>query len=110
MVAKAKVQLEYKLDPDSKLANFIEWYKVAYTTTNENGRKRQGNARKAILNFLENYLGARDVAEMKKFDDCVKQFLETSKLPKELQMAKNKLSNDEYETFKKLADKINADD
>ena len=51
-----KVELSYKLDPASKLGSFIEWYEITYRTTNENGRKRKGNAKKAILDYMEGVL------------------------------------------------------
>jgi len=109
VVAKAKVQLEYKLDPASPLANFIEWYEVAYRTTNENGRKRKGNAKKAVLDFLENYLKGSQ-KEIVDFDSSVKQFREDTKLPKELQAAKNNLSSEEYATFKELYEKVSREE
>ena len=110
MVAKGKVILEYKLDPSSTLASFIEWYEITYRTTNENGRKRKGNAKKAILDFIENYLKGSNEKEMMDFDKSVKQFREDTKLPKELQAAKNNLSGEEYETFKSLFEKVKKEE
>jgi len=111
MVAKAKVQLEYKLESTSPLAEFIEWYEVAKRTTNpETGRKRKGNAKKALLQFIEGYLKGVQTKEINDFQKSVEEFREDAKLPKELQMAKNTLSSEEYKTFKNLCEKINAEE
>ena len=42
--------------------------------------------------------------------ESVKQFQDDTKLPKELQSAKNTLSPDEYENFKKLFEKIKKEE
>ena len=44
------------------------------------------------------------------FMESVKQFQDDTKLPKELQSAKNTLSPDEYENFKKLFEKIKKEE
>jgi hypothetical protein len=111
MVVANKVLLEYKLDPSSPLAEFIEWYGVARKSTNPvTGRKRKGNAKKAILEFIEGYLKGHSTKEVTDFNKSVEEFKEDSKLPKEYQVAKNTLSNEEYKTFITLCEKINAED
>ena len=105
-----KVPLEYKLDPASKLGSFIEWYEITYRTTNENGRKRKGNAKKAILDYLEGLLTGVKSKEVNDFMSSIESFREDTKLPKELQSAKNTLSPDEYENFKKLFEKIKKEE
>ena len=50
-------KIEFKLSLDkstSNFAQFIEWYENTHRTTNEEtGRKRKGNAKKVIAEFLE---------------------------------------------------------
>ena len=110
VVVSKKVPLSYNLDPASKVASFIEWYEITYRTINENGRKRKGNAKKAILDYLEGMLIGTKTKEITEFVESVKQFQEDTKLPKELQSAKNTLSPDEYENFKKLFEKIKKEE
>ena len=56
-------KIEFKLSLDkstSHFAQFIEWYENTHRTTNEEtGRKRKGNAKKAIAEFLELYFNDR---------------------------------------------------
>lgn len=111
MVVAKKVSLEYKLDPSSKLAGFIEWYEITHRKTNEEtGRKRKGNAKKSILDFLESAVSATQTIEYKHFVECVNQFTEDTKLPKELQSAKNNLSAEDYENFKSLYEKMKKEE
>jgi hypothetical protein len=111
MVASKKVPLQYNLDPTSKLASFIEWYENTYRTINEDsGRNRKGDAKKAIKNFLESAVGATQTKEYNHFVESVKQFTEDTKLPKELQRAKNTLSTEEYENFKTYYQKIQKEE
>ena len=112
MPAPKKVILDYKLNPVSPLAQFVEWYQKAFTTFNpDTGRKRQGNAKKVILEFLENALSDEPPSDAAKhFNDAVKQFKEDTKLPKELQSAKTNLSAEEYKNFKLLYEKIQTEE
>ena len=110
MPVSKKVPLEYKLDPASKVGSFIEWYEITYRTTNENGRKRKGNAKKAILDYMEGVLTGVKTKEVNDFIKSVEQFQEDTKLPKELQSAKNSLSPEEYEKFKTLFEKIKKEE
>lgn len=108
MPALKKLSLEFKLSPSSPLYSFIEWYELEYRTTNpETGRKRKGNAKKAILDFFDNALSDEPLSkEAEHFNAAVKQFKEDTKLPKELQSAKTNLSPEEYKNFKLLYEKI----
>ena len=111
VVVSKKIPLSYNLDPASKLAQFIEWYEITYRTINEKtGRKRKGNAKKALLDYMEGMLDGTKTKEIMEFVEKVKQFTEDTKLPKELQSAKNNLSPDEYENFKKLFEKIKKEE
>ena len=114
MPVSKKVPLEYKLDPASKVGSFIEWYEITYRTTNENGRKRKGNARKKILEFLEGAVlsdnSMSSTTAISSFKEVIERYKEERKLPPELQSAKNSLSADEYEKFKELYQKIKDED
>lgn len=103
-VAK-KVELDFKLDPSSQLGSFVEWYKVRYRTTNENGRKRIGNARKAIQDYLESSITGVASKELNHFKEAVEEFKEDTKLPAALQNAKNNLSPEDFAQFKSLYEK-----
>ena len=111
MAAPKKVELSYKLDSASSIASFIGWYEEAKRTTNpDTGRKRKGDAKGAILGFLEEYIkGEMGSPQLGKFNEAARSFQEDNKLPKELQSAKNSLSPDEYKNFKLYWEKIKKD-
>ena len=109
-------KIEFKLSLDkstSHFAQFIEWYENTHRTTNEEtGRKRKGNAKKVIAEFLELYFNDRTKTNaisgdlnINKMNDLIDTFKEDTKLSPELQKAKINLSADEFETLKKLLEK-----
>ena len=102
-------KIEFKLSLDkstSHFAQFIEWYENTHRTTNEEtGRKRKGNAKKVIAEFLELYFNDRT-----KMNDLIDTFKEDTKLSPELQKAKINLSADEFETLKKLLEKSEVEE
>ena len=108
-------KLEFKLSLDkgsSAFASFIEWYENTHRTINEEtGRKRKGNAKKAIQDFLDSYfvdrIDSNIVAAMNKEIDT---FREDTKLSPELQKAKINLSADEFETLQKLLAKSEVEE
>tara|TARA_B100002019_G_scaffold236635_1_gene211244 strand:- start:440 stop:826 length:387 start_codon:yes stop_codon:yes gene_type:complete len=108
-------KLEFKLSLDkssSAFAQFIEWYENTHRTINEEtGRKRKGNAKKAIQDFLDSYfvdrIDSNIVAAMNKEIDT---FREDTKLSPELQKAKINLSADEFETLQKLLAKSEVEE
>ena len=112
MPAPKKLSLEIKLNPSSPLYSFVEWYEAAYRTTNpETGRKRKGDAKGSITAFLEQFVkGDFGHPAVEKFKEATKVFQEDTKLPKELQSAKNSLSPEEYKNFKLMWDKIKSDE
>lgn len=110
MAVAKKVLLEYKLDPSTKLAEFVQWYELANTSTNENGRKRKGDAKKAIRLYLESIITGVKTKDYNDFMNDVDKFVEDNKLPKELQAAKNNLPLEEYESYKKLFEKIKKEE
>ena len=110
MPAPKKVELSYKLDNASSIAKWIGWYEEAKRTINpDSGRKRKGNARKALQDFLESLISEGGVSttaiDQRKFMDTLKEFKEDTKLPPELQKAKNNLSPEDFSQFKSLFEK-----
>ena len=100
-------KLEFKLSLDkgsSAFASFIEWYENTHRTINEEtGRKRKGNAKKAIQDFLDCYFVDRnDSSIVEAMNKEIDAFREDTKLSPELQKAKINLSPDEFETLQKL--------
>ena len=115
MPSPKKVELSYKLDNASYTAQFISWYEEAKRTTNpDTGRKRKGNAKKVIQDYLESVFkeGKNNMNNINQqpFMEAVIQFKEDNKLPKELQRAKNTLSPEEYENFKSYYEKIQKEE
>jgi len=114
-------KIEFKLSLDkstSHFAQFIEWYENTHRTTNEEtGRKRKGNAKKVIAEFLELYFNDRTKTNaisgelnINKMNDLIDTFKEDTKLSPELQKAKINLSADEFETLKKLLEKSEVEE
>ena len=114
-------KIEFKLSLDkstSHFAQFIEWYENTHRTTNEEtGRKRKGNAKKVIAEFLELYFNDRTKTNaisgdlnINKMNDLIDAFKEDTKLSPELQKAKINLSADEIETLKKLLEKSEVEE
>ena len=114
-------KLEFKLSLDrssSSFASFIEWYENTHRTINEEtGRKRKGNAKKVIAEFLEVYFNDRNgknaisgTSNIKQYNELIDAFKEDTKLSPELQKAKINLSADEFETLKKLLEKSEVEE
>ena len=114
-------KIEFKLSLDkstSHFAQFIEWYENTHRTTNEEtGRKRKGNAKKVIAEFLELYFNDRTKTNaisgdlnINKMNHLIDTFKEDTKLSPELQKAKINLSADEFETLKKLLEKSEVEE
>ena len=106
MPAAKKVELNLKLDPTSKLGSFIQWYEEAKrTTSEETGRKRKGNAKKAIQDYLESCIIGVQSKEYNLFKEAINEFQQDTKLPQELQNMKNYLSDEEFAQYKSLYEK-----
>ena len=116
-------KIEFKLSLDkstSHFAQFIEWYENTHRTTNEEtGRKRKGNAKKVIAEFLEVYFNDRNsknaisgTSNINKMNDLIDAFKEDTKLSikPELQQKNKSLSADEFETLKKLLEKSEVEE
>lgn len=107
-----KLELKFSLDmASSSTAQFIDWYERTYRTTNENGRKRKGNAKKAIQDFLDIYLsGETNNNIISQMNKDIQSFKEDTKLSPELQKAKINLSAEKFETLKKLLEESEAEE
>ena len=79
-----------KVQNQSKLASFIEWYENFHTTTNpDTGRKRKGNVKKFLLEELENLLTTGKASTQ--VSKVVEEFKQASLLSPEIQQAKQNL-------------------
>lgn len=107
-----KVEFKLSLDKSvSSFAQFIEWYENTHRTTNETGRKRKGNAKKAIADFLDAYFGSIENSILvDKMNKEITSFKEDTKLSPELQKAKINLSAEKFETLKKLLEESEAEE
>ena len=124
MPTKPKIVLN--IDPESKIGKFVSWYEEQYTTVNENGRKRKGNAKAALLDFLTATIdtagkgqyarGYRNYKEddikplpsIHKFEKDCEEYIEVGRLPAELKAAKKHLSPEEFEIFQANWQKISS--
>ena len=121
MPTKPKVVLN--IDPESKIGKFVSWYEEQYTTVNENGRRRKGNAKAALLEFLTATIdtagkgqyaqgyrtyksGEKPLASIEKFEKDCEEYIEVGRLPAELKAAKKHLSPEEFEIFQANWQKI----
>ena len=99
--------LPLKVQNQSKLSQFIDWYETFYTSINpDTGRKRKGNAKKFLVEELEALVstGKSSVSFPKVIDD----FKKASVLSPELQKAKQNLSESEFAKLVELMEKAGA--
>lgn len=96
--------LPLKVKADSKLAKFLDWYTIAFQTTNpDSGRKRKGNAKAFILEELEHILSAGKASS--NLLEVASEFKKSSVLTPELQQAKANLSESEFSQLVALMEK-----
>ena len=106
-----KLSVEFKIDSTSPINTFIEWYENTHRTINQDtGRKRKGDAKGTIKKYLEHLFSGTHKPDLDKFMKEVETFREDTKLPTELQKAKNTLSPTDYESFKSLYEKIGLEE
>lgn len=112
MPTRPKIVLN--IDPESNIGKFFSWYEQKYTTVNENGRKRKGNAKKALMDFMGEYISRggkvdkdNPLASISNFLTAIEEYKETGSLPTELKEAKMYLSAEDFEDFKDKFYKIN---
>lgn len=93
-----------KVQTQSKLSDFIEWYENFHTTTNpDTGRKRKGNVKKFFLEELEILLTTGKVSPG--LGKVVDEFKQASLLSPEIQKAKQNLSESDFLKFVELMEK-----
>jgi len=93
-----------KIKRDTKLAKFLDWYGIAYQTTNpETGRKRKGNVKAFIMDELETILSSGKASS--NLLEVAAEFKKASVLTPELQKAKANLSDSEFSQLVALMEK-----
>ena len=96
-----------KVQNQSKLSGFIEWYESCHTTANpETGRKRKGNIKKFLLEELEVMLTTGKASN--NFVKVVDEFSKAVVLSPEIQKAKEKLSDADFAKLIELMEKAGA--
>jgi hypothetical protein len=99
--------LPLKLQNSSKLLEFIEWYEMAYQTTNpDTGRKRKGNGKKFLTEAIEGLLSSGKVSAS--LAEAISEFKKASLLSPEVREAKGKLSETDFAKFVELMEKVKA--
>lgn len=99
--------LPLKLQNSSKVFQFIEWYEMAYQTTNpDTGRKRKGNGKKFLTEAIEGLLSSGKVSPQ--FADAIADFKKASLLSPEVREAKGKLSDTDFAKFVELMEKVKS--
>lgn len=99
--------LPLKLQNSSKVLEFIEWYEMAYQTTNpDTGRKRKGNGKKFLTEAIEDLLSSGKVSAS--FAEAISEFKKASLLSPEVREAKSKLSDTDFAKFVELMEKVKA--
>lgn len=97
--------LPLKVQTQSKLSQFIDWYETFYTTTNpETGRK--GNVKKFLLEELETLVSTGKSSST--FPKVIEDFKKASLLSPELQKAKQNLNDAEFAKLVELMEKVNV--
>jgi len=96
-----------KVQNQSKLSHFINWYETFYTSTNpDTGRKRKGNAKKFLLEELEALVSTGKVSSS--LPKVIEDFKNASLLSPELQNAKQNLSDSDFAKLVELMEKAGA--
>lgn len=96
-----------KVQNQSKLSQFIDWYETFYTTTNpDTGRKRKGNAKKFLLEELEALVSTGKSSSA--LPKVIEDFKKASILSPELQKAKQNLSESDFAKLVELMEKAGA--
>lgn len=99
--------LPLKVQNQSKLSQFIDWYETFYTSTNpDTGRKRKGNAKKFLLEELEALVSTGKSSSS--LPKVIEDFKKASLLSPELQKAKQNLSESDFAKLVELMEKAGA--
>ena len=96
-----------KVKRDTKVAKFLDWYGLAYQTTNpETGRKRKGNVKAFILDELEIIFNTGKASS--NLLNVAGEFKNSAALSPELQKAKANLSDAEFSQLVALMEKAGS--
>jgi len=96
-----------KVKRGTYFSKFLEWYALAYQTTNpETGRKRKGNVKAFILEELETILSTGKAS--KNLLEVAVEFKNSGALSPELQQAKANLSETEFAQLVSLMEKASG--
>ena len=107
MIMPASFLFPIKVQNQSKLSQFIDWYETFHTTTNtDTGRKRKGNAKKFITEELEHLVSSGKSSPS--FPKVIEDFKKASVLSPELQKAKQNLSEADFAKLVELMEKAGA--
>ena len=99
--------LALKVQNQSKLSQFIDWYETFYTSINpDTGRKRKGNAKKFLLEELEALVSTGKSSSS--LPKVIEDFKKASLLSPELQKAKLILSDADFAKLVELMEKAGA--
>jgi len=99
--------LQLKLQNSSKIFEFIEWYEMAYQSTNpDTGRKRKGNGKKHLIEMFESIISSGSIS--KEYTDSISQFKKATLLSPEVREAQSKLSETDFNKFVELMEKVKA--
>ena len=93
-----------KVKRDTKLSKFIDWFEMAYQSTNpDTGRKRKGNVKSFLMEELEEILHSGEPTS--NLLEVAAEFKKQSVLTPELQKAKAKLTAAEFGELVALLEK-----
>jgi hypothetical protein len=96
--------LALKVQNQSKLSQFIDWYETFYTSINpDTGRKRKGNAKKFLLEELEALVSTGKSSSL--LPRVIDDFKKSSLLSPELQKAKKTLNESDFAKLVELVEK-----
>jgi len=96
-----------KVKRGTHFSKFLDWYALAYQTTNpETGRKRKGNVKAFILEELETILSTGKAS--KNLLEVAVEFKNSGALSPELQQAKANLSETEFAQLVSLMEKASG--
>ena len=103
-IAPKSFEFSLKVKRDTKLSQFIDWYMVAFQSSNpDTGSKRKGNVKAFLMEELETILQTGKASS--NLLEVAAEFKKQSVLTPELQQAKAKLSENEFAELVALLEK-----
>jgi len=99
--------LPLKIQNNSVIFKFIEWFEIANASTNpDTGRKRKGNGKKHLIEELEMLLSSGSPS--KTLTNSIEEFKKSSLLSPEIKKAKETLTDIEFNKFVELMEKVKS--